>query len=85
MAEVEYAQQYKGQNVVAVRDACATDPGYVQDGEMQVCTLADGTVVTLSKDQITTADPASAGGQSAPARQGHGASAAQVKPITKRE
>ena len=59
MAEVEYAQQYKGQNVVAVRDACATDPGYDEDGDMQVCTLADGTTVTVKKDQLTTNAPAS--------------------------
>jgi hypothetical protein len=59
MAEVEYAQQYKGQNVVAVRDACATDPGYEEDGDQVVCTMADGTVVTLKKDQLTSNAPAS--------------------------
>jgi hypothetical protein len=71
MADVEYAQQYKGQNVVAVRDACATDPGYDEDGDMQVCTLADGSVVTVKKDQLTSAKPA--------------AQSAQVKPTMKRE
>jgi hypothetical protein len=65
MAEVEYAQQYKGQNVVAVRDACATDPGYDEDGDMQVCTLADGTTVTVKKDQLTTNAPAGAAGTKA--------------------
>ena len=58
MAEVEYAQQYKGQNVVAVRDANASDPGYEKDGGLLVCTLADGSVVTLKKDQLTSAAPA---------------------------
>ena len=67
MAEVEYAQQYKGQNVVAVRDACATDPGYDEDGDMQVCTLADGTTVTVKKDQLTSAKPAAASAQAKPA------------------
>jgi hypothetical protein len=63
--ETEYAQQYKGQNVVAVRDACATDPGYEEGGDQVVCTMADGTVVTLKKDQLTSNAPASAAGTKA--------------------
>ena len=53
----EYAQQYGGQNVVAVRDAIATDPGYEKDGDCVVATLADGTTVTVKKSQLTSAAP----------------------------
>jgi len=57
---VEYAQQYKGQDVVAVRDAGVNDAGYEKDGGMLVCTLADGSTVTVKKDQLTSAAPATA-------------------------
>jgi hypothetical protein len=59
---VEYAQQYGGQNVVAVRDAHASDPGYEKDGDCVVATLADGSVVTVKKSQLTTAAPADKAG-----------------------
>lgn len=70
---VEYAQQYKGQDVVAVRDAGVSDAGYDKDGSMVVCTLADGSTVTVKKDQLTSAAPAGA------------AQASQAKPATRRE
>lgn len=55
----EYAQQYNGQNVVAVRSVNPSDAGYsADDCENQVvATLADGTTVTLNKDQIKSGDP----------------------------
>jgi len=58
----EYAQQYGGQNIVAVRDAIATDPGYEKDGDCVVATLADGTTVTIKKSQMTSAAPADKAG-----------------------
>jgi len=58
----EYAQQYNNQNVVAVRDAVPTDPGYEKDGDCVVATLADGNVVTVKKSQLTTAAPADKAG-----------------------
>jgi hypothetical protein len=67
---VEYAQQYGGQNVVAVRDAHASDPGYEKDGDCVVATLADGSVVTVKKSQLTTAAPAGQGSQGAKAYTG---------------
>jgi hypothetical protein len=64
---VEYTQQYNNQNIVAVRDACATDPGYEKDGDMVVATLADGNTVTIKKSQMTSAAPAGQGAQGAKA------------------
>ncbi len=55
----EFAQQYGGQNVVAVRSVNPSDAGYDADNcDNQVyATLADGTTVVLNKDQLTTSDP----------------------------
>jgi hypothetical protein len=52
----EYAQQYKGKNVVAVRDAHAGDPGYVEGTKDQVTiTLQDGSEVTVVRSAVTAA------------------------------
>lgn len=53
---VEYAQQYQGKDVVAVREAHAGDAGYVEGTKDQVTiTLADGKEVTVVKSALSAA------------------------------
>jgi hypothetical protein len=53
---VEYAQQYQGKDVVAVRDAHAGDVGYIEGTKDQVTiTLADGKEVTVVKSALSAA------------------------------
>jgi hypothetical protein len=52
----EYAQQYQGKDVVAVREAHAGDVGYVEGTKDQVTiTLADGKEVTVVRSALSAA------------------------------
>jgi hypothetical protein len=77
---VEYAQQFNNQNVVAIRDAHVGDPGFdreAKEGEQLVATLADGSVVTIKRSQLTSHAPAGSSAQPAQPN------APSAKPATK--